>query len=47
MTYYKLPQDLKNRIEKFLYKDLDTDPTGVETNELLDGLEALNEIGDN
>lgn len=46
MKYYKLPQDLKNRIEKFLYKDLNTDPTGVETNELLDKLETLNEIGE-
>ena len=46
MKYYKLPQDLKNRIEKLLYQDLNTDPTGVETNELLDELETLNEIGE-
>lgn len=46
MKEYKLPQDLKNRIEKLLYKDLNIDPTGVETNELLDELESLNEIGE-
>lgn len=44
MKEYKLPQKLKNRLEKFLYKDLDMDPTGVETNELLDELESLKEI---
>lgn len=38
---YRIKADLKSRLEKYLYRELENDTTSVEINELLDGLEKL------